>query len=115
MGAKTLAIDASEANIRIAEAHAIQDPKLTPIDPSIPKPLTYRHATSHDLVNEGRQFDLVCSLEVVEHVDNPADFLESCANLVKVGEIPLDAIRISLNFHCSRVAISYCQQSHEHH
>lgn len=87
MGARTLAIDASEANIRIAEAHASRDPKLNPHESSIFKPLTYRQATSHDLVEEGRQFDLVCSLEVVEHVDNPADFLESCASLVKVGVI----------------------------
>jgi polyprenyldihydroxybenzoate methyltransferase / 3-demethylubiquinol 3-O-methyltransferase len=87
MGARTLAIDASEANIRIAEAHASRDPKLNPQGSSISKPLTYRHATSHDLIEEGRQFDLVCSLEVVEHVDNPADFLESCTRLVKAGVI----------------------------
>ncbi len=27
---------------------------------------------------------LVCSMEVVEHVDNPVGFLRSCAELVKV-------------------------------
>ena len=80
LGAKTLAIDASEANIHIASAHAARDPFLSQEG----GPLTYRHATTHDLVHEGQTFDLVCSLEVIEHVDNPAEFLESCAALVKV-------------------------------
>lgn len=84
LGAHTLAIDASEANIKIASAHAAKDPFLSAEDTSKGRPLTYRHATAHDLVQEGRNFDLVCSLEVVEHVDNPAEFLESCAALVKV-------------------------------
>ncbi|KIM25404.1 hypothetical protein M408DRAFT_74392 [Serendipita vermifera MAFF 305830] len=84
LGARTLAIDASEANIRIASAHAALDPFLSP-ENATEMPLTYRHATSHDLVQEGKSFDLVCSLEVLEHVDNPADFLESCAALVKPG------------------------------
>jgi len=35
-------------------------------------------------VQETKRFDIVCSMEVVEHVDNPAAFLRSCAELVKV-------------------------------
>lgn len=84
MGARTLGIDASEANIRMAETHARQDPRLSSSESTVPNQLAYRHATSHDLVEEDRQFDLVCSLEVMEHVDNPAEFLESCVKLVKV-------------------------------
>ena len=84
LGARTVAIDASEANIKIATAHAAKDPFLSPEDDSRERPLIYRHATTHDLVKEERRFDLVCSLEVIEHVDNPAEFLESCAALVKV-------------------------------
>ncbi|KAG8804247.1 Hexaprenyldihydroxybenzoate methyltransferase, mitochondrial [Serendipita sp. 399] len=84
LGAKTLAIDASESNIRVAKAHAARDPAFNS-QGSLRRELEYRCTTSHDLVEEGRQFDLVCSLEVIEHVDNPADFLDSCAALVKPG------------------------------
>ena len=36
------------------------------------------------LAQEPKRFDIVCSMEVVEHVDNPAGFLRSCAELIKV-------------------------------
>lgn len=39
-------------------------------------------------MREPRRFDVVCSMEVVEHVDNPAAFLRSCAELVKVRPPP---------------------------
>ena len=85
MGAKTLAIDASSSNIKIASAHASEDPFLTPRSSAVePPPLEYRHTTSDTLIEEGKTFDVVTSMEVVEHVDNPADFLRSCAALVKV-------------------------------
>ena len=41
--------------------------------------------TVEELVREGSVFDIVCSLEVVEHVANPAFFLSSCAKLVQSG------------------------------
>lgn len=81
LGAKTTAIDASSSNISIAAMHAGQDPALRAHDESM---LSYRHATAEQLVDEGKQFDLVCSMEVLEHVENPSAFLRSCAALVKV-------------------------------
>ena len=36
-------------------------------------------------MQELKGFDIVCSMEVVEHVDNLGAFLRSCAELVKVG------------------------------
>ena len=84
MGAKTLAIDASSSNIKVASTHASQDPFLTPRSSAVEPPLEYRHMTSDALIEEGKSFDIVTSMEVVEHVDNPADFLRSCATLVKV-------------------------------
>jgi len=84
MGAKTLAIDASSSNIEIASAHASQDPFLSPRSSAVEPPLEYRHTTSDTLAEGGNTFDVVTSMEVVEHVDNPADFLRSCADLVKV-------------------------------
>jgi polyprenyldihydroxybenzoate methyltransferase/3-demethylubiquinol 3-O-methyltransferase len=88
MGAKTLAIDASSSNIKIASAHASQDPFLSPRTPAFRSPLEYRHTTSDALIEEGKTFDVVASMEVVEHVDNPADFVRSCAALVKVRPSP---------------------------
>lgn len=88
MGAKTLAIDASSPNVKIASAHASQDPFLTPRSPVVEPPLEYRHTTSDILMEEGKTFDVVTSMEVVEHVDNPAGFLRSCASLVKVRPFP---------------------------
>jgi len=88
MGAKTLAIDASSSNIKIASAHASQDPFLSPRSPAFGPLLEYRHTTSDTLVEEGNTFDVVASMEVVEHVDNPADFVRSCAALVKVRPFP---------------------------
>ncbi|KAG8752742.1 Hexaprenyldihydroxybenzoate methyltransferase, mitochondrial [Serendipita sp. 396] len=85
LGANTLAIDASETNIQVAKAHAARDPAFNSQDSLLRRELTYRCTTSHELVEEGQSFDLVCSLEVLEHVDNPADFLKSCAALVKPG------------------------------
>ena len=47
--------------------------------------LDYRHTTAEELVKEGAQFDAVCAMEVVEHVDRPSEFLRNCGKLVKVG------------------------------
>jgi len=35
-------------------------------------------------VAQGEQFDVVCSFEVVEHVADAAEFVQSCAALAKV-------------------------------
>jgi SAM-dependent methyltransferase len=77
LGANTLAVDASPDNIRIASRHAAADPCLVDT-------LVFRHTAVEALVQEPRRFDVVCSMEVIEHVDNPAAFLRSCAELVKV-------------------------------
>jgi len=79
LGARTTAIDASESNVAKASFHAAADPRLRP------DTLTYRHAPVESLLSEPKRFDVVCSMEVVEHVDNPATFLKSCASLVKPG------------------------------
>jgi len=77
LGANTLAIDASAENIHVATCHATADPQLAS--------LSFRHALAETLVQEPKRFDVVCSMEVIEHVDNPAAFLRSCAELVKPG------------------------------
>lgn len=83
MGARTLGVDASASNVSIASLHASADPALS--SSNGPYSLTYRHSSAEELLQEPARFDVVCSLEVVEHVDNPAAFLKTCADLVKVG------------------------------
>lgn len=82
LGANTLGIDASEKNIGIARQHAMTDPRLTPGSPY--STLDYQHTTAEALLEQPKRFDAVCSMEVLEHVDNPASFLSTCAELVKV-------------------------------
>src|SRR5207244_11813952 len=74
-GATMTAIDAAERNIAIAGMHA-QKAGLA---------IDYRHALPEDLVAEGATFDVVLSLEVVEHVANVPAFLDALAALVKPG------------------------------
>ncbi len=47
--------------------------------------IDYRQSTAEDLAAQGRQYDLVTALEIVEHTADPALFLTSCARLVKPG------------------------------
>ncbi|KAJ7066959.1 S-adenosyl-L-methionine-dependent methyltransferase [Mycena amicta] len=77
LGASTLGVDASEANIRIAQLHASQDPALSG--------LSYVHTPAEALLQDPKRYDVVCSMEVLEHVDNPSAFLNTCAELVKPG------------------------------
>ncbi|KAF8347905.1 S-adenosyl-L-methionine-dependent methyltransferase [Amanita rubescens] len=78
LGAQTLGIDASQSNIAIAQTHASADPKLA-------STLSYLHAPAESILSEPKRYDVVCSMEVIEHVDNPVSFLETCAELVKPG------------------------------
>ncbi|KAG8908639.1 Hexaprenyldihydroxybenzoate methyltransferase, mitochondrial [Tulasnella sp. 403] len=93
LGARTLGIDASASNVAIASLHASQDPRLSSSSPSTATDspiLRYLHTTSEELLaskeaSSPPQFDVVCSMEVLEHVDHPAQFLRTCAELVKPG------------------------------
>jgi 2-polyprenyl-6-hydroxyphenyl methylase/3-demethylubiquinone-9 3-methyltransferase len=81
MGGRTLAIDASSDNIKIASLHASRDHKL------LNGCLEYRDISAEELLKDttmADKFDVVCSMEVIEHVDNPASFLKSLADLTKV-------------------------------
>ena len=75
MGAIVTGIDASEKNIGTARAHAAQSD--VEID--------YRCSTAEDLMAAGETFDIVLSLEVVEHVADVDLFLDSCTALVRDG------------------------------
>ncbi len=75
LGAAVTAIDASEQNVLIAGEHAERSGLH----------IDYRHALPEDIARDGVQFDLVMSLEVVEHVADVQVFLEILSTLVKPG------------------------------
>jgi len=79
MGANTLGVDAAESNIGIATAHALADPGLSS--------LTYKHGAVENLLEEPKQYDVVCSMEVLEHVDSPKQFISTLCQLVKVWNV----------------------------
>jgi len=75
LGASVTAIDPSERNIAIAKGHA--EAQGLAID--------YRAVRVEDLVAEGKTFDLVTCLEVVEHVPDVGMFIAACAKVVRPG------------------------------
>ena len=99
LGAHTLGIDASASNVGIASLHASADPSLNLSSPVASSSsaaregkgtLTYEHTSAEDVLaaRGPGQFDVVTSMEVLEHVDNPRAFLRTCADLVKVTPLP---------------------------
>jgi 2-polyprenyl-6-hydroxyphenyl methylase/3-demethylubiquinone-9 3-methyltransferase len=81
MGFQALGVDPSEKNVGIASAHAAKSGA----------PVTYRATTAEALVAEGRSFDVVLNMEVVEHVADLAGYLKACASLVKPGGLTVVA------------------------
>lgn len=77
LGAKVTGVDASPQNIDVATAHAAQSGLA----------IDYRCDTAEALAAEGRQFDVVLALEIIEHVADRALFVASCAALVKPGGV----------------------------
>ncbi|KAL6062549.1 Hexaprenyldihydroxybenzoate methyltransferase, mitochondrial [Balamuthia mandrillaris] len=77
LGGNVLGVDASAPNIETAQRHAEGDPLLST--------LNYRHTTAEQLVQEQKQFDAVCCMEVIEHVNQPDVFLKTLCDLVKPG------------------------------
>jgi 2-polyprenyl-6-hydroxyphenyl methylase/3-demethylubiquinone-9 3-methyltransferase len=75
LGADVTGIDPGKTNIAQAKAHA--EAQGLAID--------YRAIGAETLAREGRQFDGVLAMEVVEHVPNTAVFLRQAARLVRPG------------------------------
>jgi len=111
LGANTLGIDASEKNVEVAHQHALNDPRLAPGSPD--SNLIYQHTTGEALLNQPKRFDVVCSMEVLEHVENPTTFLSTCAELLKACFSDLHLIH-SLTKSSSRGDIYFYRQYHGH-
>jgi 2-polyprenyl-6-hydroxyphenyl methylase / 3-demethylubiquinone-9 3-methyltransferase len=77
LGASVTGIDPAEKNIRIAQGHA-EGQGLS---------ITYRPVRAEDLVAEGRTYDAVVCLEVVEHVPDVPAFLGVIGQLVRPGGV----------------------------
>jgi len=81
LGATVTGIDAAERNITIARLHAEKSGLV----------IDYQATTSEALAAQGKTFDMVLNMEVVEHVDNVPLYMKSCADLVKPGGLMLTA------------------------
>ena len=81
LGATVTGIDAAERNIAIATLHA----QKSGLD------IDYQATTSEALAAQGKTFDMVLNMEVVEHVDNVPLYMKSCADLVGPGGLMLTA------------------------
>jgi 2-polyprenyl-6-hydroxyphenyl methylase/3-demethylubiquinone-9 3-methyltransferase len=79
LGALVTGIDPALENIEAARRHA-EAQGLN---------IIYRVARVEELAAEGRTFDAVSCLEVVEHVPDVGQFLKTCAGLVRPGGLML--------------------------
>jgi 2-polyprenyl-6-hydroxyphenyl methylase / 3-demethylubiquinone-9 3-methyltransferase len=75
LGFAVTGIDADEDAIAVARDHAA----------SAGLRLNYRSETAESLAAQGRQFDVVLALELIEHVAEPQMLLTACAALLKPG------------------------------
>ena len=75
LGAHVTGIDAADRNIATAALHAGHQGLA----------IDYRQHTAEALAGEGRQYDIVLALEIVEHVADVDLFLRSCGQMVKPG------------------------------
>ncbi len=75
LGAAVVGADPAEENIEAARAHA--EEQGLPVD--------YRATTAEEVAEAGQIFDVVLAMEVVEHVTDVAQFVSTCAAMVKPG------------------------------
>lgn len=81
LGADVTGVDASAELIAVAKNHAAQQ-RLK---------ITYRAAALPTLQQEKLRYDVVCALEVLEHVPDPAPFVRAAAALVRPGGLMIFA------------------------
>ncbi|MDA7971382.1 MAG: bifunctional 2-polyprenyl-6-hydroxyphenol methylase/3-demethylubiquinol 3-O-methyltransferase UbiG [Gammaproteobacteria bacterium] len=75
-GARVTGIDAGEAAISVAQLHALESGAE----------VEYRQMTAEELAAESNAgWDVVCCLELLEHVPRPESVVAACAQLAKPG------------------------------
>jgi 2-polyprenyl-6-hydroxyphenyl methylase/3-demethylubiquinone-9 3-methyltransferase len=77
LGAEVVGIDVVEKNIKVASIHARQSGLK----------IDYRYQSVEKLVHEEETFDVILNMEVIEHVDFPENFVESCSKLLNENGI----------------------------
>jgi len=77
LGATVTGIDPAAESIRVATQHSRGD--------LLTANIVYKHSTIEEMEASGQKFDVVCSLEVLEHVEMPLSFIASCSNCLKPG------------------------------
>lgn len=75
LGAVVTGVDPAPNNIAVASRHAGK----------MGLAIDYRNITAEALAESGEQFDAVTALEVIEHVEGPADFVKMLSRLVRPG------------------------------
>ncbi len=73
LGANTTGLDADANAIAVAKEHA-EKQNLS---------ITYLNTSTDELAQKKKKYDVVLALEILEHVDNPALFVEHCFRLCK--------------------------------
>ena len=81
LGADMVGVDPAEKNIAVARAHAEESGVA----------VDYRASTAEDLAAGHEHFDVVLAMEVIEHVVDVAEFVATCASMVKPGGLMIAA------------------------
>lgn len=68
-------IDAAQKNVEMAKIHAAE----SGLD------ITYMNATTEDMVKQDKRYDVVLTLEIIEHVPEPALLMRQAASLLAPG------------------------------
>ncbi|PON96522.1 Ubiquinone biosynthesis O-methyltransferase [Trema orientale] len=108
MGATVTGVDAVEKNIKIARLHADLDPLTSTIEYCCTTAEAYAILLwTEKMVEEHKSFDAVISLEVIEHVANPAEFCKSLAALtVPNGATVISTINRSMRAYAATIVIA---------
>ena len=81
LGFAVTGIDAGAENVGVAQVHADR----------LGLPISYETAGPENLLNRGLRFNAVLAMEVIEHVDDVAGFLDSAAAVLAPGGIIITA------------------------